>query len=355
MSNNTKVKSAVDVLSDRITKAVVDGVFFGKVENNNTHIIKHVVDSNINTLDRVLSDNGAKDRYNKSISDKKQTTMNSGFNSEDEAYENIEECMLFKSKDISLWTLNASQNSTMNFDVELSEAQGYSPVGYGYIVSRDTNTISEYSTHFIRVVLQKDNRSELGFNLLTAYPDIIRKENRIPTERDISELAKQTDTYKNASPVAKGYIAYQTSNGEKPYLITFKEGERGNIRDDVMSLHIPYDLKDGTKCEHVVRIKENQMSLATRQMDANNRWQKIPNVYTRKFNGENQINLSVDLTRPEVIEEFAKRNPVVAKIAIDINAVVNPKVIDIKQKKAELEERLLPRNDSLSEGLRMEL
>lgn len=330
----------------RIDETVKNGTFFTKTESPDTHLEKHVADKDdAKVLDRVFKNNGRIKRNEHS--NKEQKSINSGFYSLTEACDTIETCVIRKSLDIAQWVNDARDNEKKSFEVTLSPKDNYEPVGFGYIVDREKNTIDEYETQTVRIVLQKDYNKPLGFSLLTAYPDVIREENRIPTGRDLTDIARETDTFKEASPVAKAYIMYQTGR-HKPYLVTFKEGYYGNIHDDVMSIHIPFTSKNHEEFKHIVRIKENSVELSTsKKMEVNiakwiengkpkekviypgenvekyrqsgceiskdKRFVKVDSLYTRQY-GTNGKGKSVDLTREEVFNALAKRMPEAATV-----------------------------------------
>ena len=377
-------------LSDKIVKCINNNTFFGKIENERTHMEQHVIKNDVELLDRVLNDIGSTER--KGYSQKERKAINSGFKTLDEARFNIEECMINSSKEIAKWIDGAKTHEKKDFVVPLRKEEGYDPVGYGYIVSRKTNTIDEYATDSIRVVLEQNSNSEFGFSLLTAYPDIIHAENREPTGKDLSAIVKKTNTYQKASPVSKAYMLYQTGKN-KPYLITFKEGLNGNTHDDVLSLHIPYQTKKGDECKHIIRFKEDSIELSTSKMmkinvatwkdkytgkerekviypdedirkyqregttiEQKDRFVKQKSFFTRHFNPKDEKALNVDLTRKEVFEEFQKRYPDVAEIVTELSKVLNIETVGIKEKdilskrkienEAVLNESLLPQEET---------
>lgn len=391
---STRYPSYVRDMAKCIDNAVIEGKFFGKTQSQNTHMEKHVADKDCaDVLDRVFKDNGRVKRNEHS--DKEHKSINSGFYSLNGACEAVEECMLVKSLEVASWVDNAKNNEKKSFDVCLPPEDGYEPVGYGYVVNRENNTIDEYQTNTIRIVLQKNDKYPLGFSLLTAYPDIIREESRQPTGRDLTDVAKRTKTFKEASPTAKAYMLYQTGQN-KPYLVTFKEGYNGDVHDDVMSVHIPYKTKKGEECKHIIRIKENSIELSTsKMMDVkvakwtehgrpkekviyptedvqslvrshekqghrivdDKRYIKVDSIFTRKYIPEGEKGRSVDLTRDDVFTTLSERLPKAAEIVLqscDAMGIKKPEKMDRRQmlenasrekteKSVKLNESLLPR------------
>lgn len=384
MAKERQYSRYIKDIGDYIVNAVTSGTFFDKTNNDRTHIEKHVADKREeDVLDRVLKNNGSMQRGHKE--DKDQKAINSGFYSYDDACFVIEECIINKNLEIAEWLDSAKQGKKQSFDVTLSPEEGYDPVGYGYMLNREDNTIAEYSTDTVRVVLQKDDECSLGFTVLTAYPDITKEEHRTPTGRDITDILKKTKTYQDASPTSKAYMLYQT-NLNSPYLATFKEGRAGNVQDDVMSVHIPYRTAKGEDCKQIIRIKEGKIELATHKMSdvtiarkkidgrpiekiiqaregetiedgINNfrsrgydigtgrRYVKVPSFYTRHFGQVKQDSLSVDLTRPDVFTAFRKRSPEAADVVLqccEAMGIKRPDKYEMKKEPEKLNEGLSP-------------
>lgn len=378
-----KYSDYIKDMGNCIVDAVVNGTFFNKTNNNRTHVKKHVADKKeSDVLDRVLKNNGSMHRGQRS--DKDQKAINSGFYSYDDACSVIEECMVSRNLEIAQWINGARQGQKQSFDMILSSEDGYDPVGYGYVLDREDNTIAEYSTNAVKVVLQKNDECALGFTVLTAYPDITKEENRQPTGRNITDILKKTKTYQDASPTSKAYMLYQT-NMESPYLATFKEGRAGNIHDDVMSIHIPYKTSKGEDCKQIIRIKEGTIELSTNKMsdvkiakkriegrpiekvlqaktpeemtdaiksfqdrgysiEDGKRYVKVDSFYTKHFGAVSEKSKSVDLTRPDVFVAFRKRNPEAADIVLQSCDAMGIKRPD-RYEKAKTPEKL---NEGLS-------
>jgi hypothetical protein len=386
---NTQYNSYIRDMAKCIDDAIIEGKLFTKIQNENSHMEKHVADKDrADVLNRVLKDNGKAKRDDHEHKENK--SINSGFYSLEEACYAIEESIMNKSLDIAKWVDGAYRNEKKAFEVTLPK-ESYKEVGYGYVVDRAKNTIDEYKTQTVRIVLQKNDDYPLGFTLLTAYPDIIKAENREPTKQDLTEITKKTKTYQEASPTAKAYMLYQTGE-TKPYLATFKEGYYGNVHDDVLSIHMPYKTKDGSECKNLIRIKEGQIELSTsKMMDVkiakwtehgrpkekiiypgedikryqkpgydivnDKRYVKIDSYYTRKYGTAGPKGKSVDLTRPDVFKALKERMPEAADIVLQSCDAMGMKRPDEKsiQKdvpvKEELNESLLPRTEVVEEGL----
>lgn len=367
-------------LANAIQQAISDNTFFRKTENENTHVAKHVIKDESAILNKVLSSDGSKIRKSKTSlteeekKERRHKITNSGFPSLDKACAAIEECIMSQCYTVAQWAEEADEHRRESFDIYLSPDAGYGEIGYGYALNHDLNTIDEYKTNNVKVVLEKDSQRPLGFVLVTAYPDITKEENRELTGRDITEITKQTERYKNASPVSKAYMLYQIGT-VKPYLATFKKGERNNIHDDVLSIHIP----KGEDCKDIIRIKENSIEFSRNKLTdvkvarwhekgkhkekiiypgedeskyhksgvsivTEKKFVKSTSFFTRHFAMTDENSMSVDLTRPDVFKSFEKRYPdaaIVVKQCMDV--LNNDGANHFKQKEENLNESLMPR------------
>lgn len=361
-------------IADGICASIVDQTFFTKTENADTHVEKHVIDDEKDILNRILSKNGNADRKTREEDEKKD--INSGFQSLDEAYANIEECVISRACEIAEWSVGANNHQKESFCINLPKDQGYDTVGYCYAVNRENNTIDEYETQSVRIVLEKDDNYPLGFTLLTAYPNGLNKGDMIPTGRDLRDVVKKTDAYKKASPVSKTYMLYQTGQN-KPYLATFKAGYDGNVHDDVMSIHIPYE-KDGESYKDIIRVKEDSIQFSTSKLvdvkvarnrgrdgkerekiiypgedeeRYHNRWTKITTEkryvkqntdLVRRFHKEGDKGLVIDLTNPEAFEAFKREYKEAAVVVRDCMRVLDKYQQNETIKEEQLDESLAP-------------
>ena len=335
--------SYIQDMADRISEAVRSEEFFNKTTSYKSHVEKHVIEDETVILNRILSKNGYADRSNRMHELEERKAINSGFLSIDGAHHAIEECMMSQSYEIAKWVYGADEREKMAFSVCLPKEQGYDTVGYLYSIDKKDNTIDEYETQGVRVVLQKDVNYPLGFTVITAYPEYADGKHTEKTNRDLHTIVKQTDAYQHASNVAKAYMLYQTGQS-KPYLATFKAGYHENVADDVMSIHMPY-VKDGEKYKDILRIKDGQIEFSTSKLidvriatstgrdgrvrekiiypnedetryhnryttiSEGKRYVKQQTEFTDQFKKSNAKGFSVDLTDPAAMDAFLTKHP----------------------------------------------
>lgn len=355
-------------LRRRIIASVHNGTFFQKTESKDGHIEKHISESEPALLDRVLSvrSNYSDNKYN----DKKN--VNTGFMSVDDAYQSVENAVMLEADHIAEWVINSGDNSKKSFYVKSPQ---YETVGRGYMLDKKTNCIKCYDSDTLCIVLKKDNGCELGFTVLTAYPDITKQDHRHANiDTDVTKIVKRTKSYKKASPVCKAYMLCQADRNN-PYLVTFKDAK--DHHDDVLSIQIPY--ADGDeKCRHTIRIKENKTEFSTsklmdvqvarRMKSSGNISEKIiyPGEDVGKYRTEGTeittekkyikqrtafvdkysegVEPGVDLTNKEAFDDFRKLYPEAARLVIMCREQIDRYPDRTRAARAEmLDESLLPR------------
>lgn len=273
-----------------IEKAIINGKLFSKITDNNTHYNRHVHMTSTDYMERILND-----KY-----------MNSIFNKESDPEFLIEESIMYKSTDIAQWLDCSKHGERQEFCVHLPE-EDYGNVGHGLISNPKTNLIKEYDTNNIRIILQKDNNTPLGFTLITAYPDMTT-DNVKETQRDLQTLIKQTDTYKNADIVGKAYLLHRTDPSNN-IGVSYKPGNHPS--DSLLYMHVP-TANPNTK--HLIRINEDKTALKTVTRDViTNTNSDIPTKYTQiRDNSSPQRtynHLTVSLDNPKIKTEFEKDYP----------------------------------------------
>ena len=300
--------SRINKLTHRIEESVATGRFLAIATSEKTHFIKHVTQDNVSLLNGVLTDATS---IKKCKHKTKERKFNSCFITDnpdadvDEIYDAtlplFDEVVLKKAHDIAEWSIDAEQHDKQGFRVVLPRKQ-YGIIGKGYVLDDATNTLHEYTTEEVMVVLRKDSSLELGFSLHTAYPYLESQTSR-PTGKNLQDIVVKTQKYQNASPTGKAYILAQT-NRANPYLTTFKAGMYGNNHDDVIAFQIPCN--NERDYQDVVRIKENEMIIFRRHKEydsyKNWSWRKDESVYW-ELDGKPK-NLAANLLNPDVFSAF---------------------------------------------------
>lgn len=277
-----------------IEQSVINGKVFDKATNYETHFDIHVLPSQIERLCRVLNN----------------VKADSTFTSEEDAKMFIEETMLFRATEINNWRNTDAAPKTQEFNVYFDEDDGYDEVGTGFIYNHDDNTIKEYKTRAMTLVLRKDPEAELGFNILTAYPDM-SDPNIEQTHKDLQPLVKETTKYKNADKLGKIYLECRT-NPDINTLMTYKQGYTPD--DSMIMIHIPNTASNTT---HFIKFKNEQCTLHTTDDSTH---EKIATKYTQMQNTNapkylltNTKNVNLK-TAPTIMNELTKDNPSVKPI-----------------------------------------
>lgn len=291
-------------LSNLIVSDINKRTFLSKITCSYNHIDIHSDKSKAETLDRVLSGN---------------KSANSAFYSEDDMRMYIEDNLLYSARNIAKWLESAGYHEKKQFLVECPRDYYEHPVGTGYMRDKKNNSIREYTSDTVCVVLQQETNSRYGFNVITAYPDMVHTTAIFPTNEDLTNIIKQTQTYKSASPVKKAYIEYITDT-KNSMCCTHRTGQYE--LDERVMLHIPFE--NNTKM--IVSIGENSMSTYT--VDLSTR-KKIPTELTElrndilTKNGEKlSKKLYVNLLDKNIREEFKKKYPKIYDAANDIHMTI---------------------------------
>lgn len=284
MSNTIKTQA------DKISQSVIDGSILYKTTNSQTHFgSQHVGRNEVDRMERVLNN----------------VSNDSTFESEETAEDFIQEALLYKAKDIATWCETETQENTKAFKVYFNENDGYDAVGTGFTYNIKNNTIKEHKTNALTLVLRKDPNSNLGFNILTAYPDMFDP-NIKPTNKDLRPIIRQTKNYKQSDITGKTYLECRT-NPDMNMLITYRPGYTPT--DSVIMIKIP---NEGSNTTHNIKFKENSYTLYTTDDSTHD---KINTKYTQMRDQLNKkpdykyTNKSVNLTNPVIRDEFIKDNP----------------------------------------------
>lgn len=100
------------------------------------------------------------------------------------------------------------ENNVLNLTVKQEETS----IGHG--IEYHANTIKEYTTQDITLILIKDDRTDTGFRCITAYPDITSESTtRTPTNRNLIPDLIQTRTFKNAETKTRKQLIQAAING----------------------------------------------------------------------------------------------------------------------------------------------
>lgn len=294
-----------------MTKQKLDDIlinqdFMSKITNEYSHVNIHTNRALTQDLDRVILEHKeAQSRFCGDVKHPEDTKAN-----QEHAEFLIGEALLYRSGDITNWLDTADNHSKFAFSTNFDE-EDYGVVGTGIVCNRHNNTLKEYKTSHMNVVLRKDVFMPLGFSLVTAYPDMTSADIQ-PTNRDLTAFIKETKAYQQADDVGKTYLRYRT-DVNNDYLATYKAGTSPD--DSMMMLRVQ---TDNPNVYHEIKIKESGMSLRTvlNQYDDTGRIVKqtldtnYTKIYAKHANVKNPH--KADLQNNKVFNKFAKDYPEVA-------------------------------------------
>lgn len=278
--------------SEHIQKAIDNGHLMDYITNTHTHVCNHKHRSDVESLERTLN----------------QVPVNSVFNENIDVDYLIEEVLYAQAHLVEQWLEEAKQGTRQGFYARM-ENYDYDTLGTGLIYDRKTNLIKEYQSDNITIVLKKDDSSELGFHLVTAYPDMNVPDIK-PTKRNLKDITLQTETFRQASPVEKAYLLYRTSY-QSNSSISFSKGD--DKHPDAIFL---YADTNNPNTKHKIRIREDSCELTTVYKDPYTQTQTpvktdyvtIRDQYVGQYN-----NYKVSLAQPQIRGRFALDEPEISR------------------------------------------
>lgn len=245
-------------IESKIMDADRDGSIMDKITNKYTHVDIHTKDNLKSDLDRILYEE-KKTASSHFVQDPNEPDMSP----QERADMFIQENLIYSAGNISEWMETAQEGDKKAFRATF-DPEDYGPVGSGLIMNFENNSVREYNTDAMRIVLRKSEKAPLGFSLVTAYPDM-SSDHITPTGKDLSEIVKQTEAYKNADSVGRTYLQYIT-NPANNELVTYKNGgmvKKPNgemVNDSMMMMRIQTPHPNHY---HEIKIKEHAMTLRT--------------------------------------------------------------------------------------------
>lgn len=218
------------------------------------------------------------------------------------AYDLIAEALAYKKNDVLDWLKDEYSDRQLMITVPFDEY-----VGRGFVLDKKKGLIKEYETKDITLCLEKDLYSKTGFGLVTAYPELRNEERIQKTERDLSYVAKQTKTYKNATALGKAYILYRT-NPQSKTIVKYKEDR--HTGEEYILLQSKIRPKEGKPLKiNTIKMNEDFITLRTSQYrDESGRGRPEP-IETRLSEMAEERGFgnkfSVNLKDPEIQEKFS--------------------------------------------------
>ena len=278
--------------ADRFRASLDAGVMLDTVAYFGHHNI-HSGTSDTDLMNRLLTD----------------VAENSAFDDETTADSLIEEAMYARMDDIVAWVESAEFGERHTIDANFDGEA----IGHGFVMNRENQTIREYTTDMLRLVLKQDNTNQYGFSLLTAYPSMMTPDIQ-PTGRDLTDIMHQTETYQKASPVKRAYLNYRVKP-DSQIRVTYKAGHEPS--DDCLSITVPTNNPD---IKHKIRIKEAGASIATF-----NNGEKIESEFTKMRDllvPKHRGKPNVFLNHPELRKAFCDAYPQHGQVVTDLQASI---------------------------------
>lgn len=293
-------------LTDQYRKDLINNKMQPYIIDHN-HLQRHNNNDNVTTLDRLLSD-------------KKETST---FNSSQECEMLINHILYNNMNEILTWRDDISTEHNDRLVLKI-ETEGFGDVGIGYKLDQN-NTIKEYQTPDLRMIIDKDNNNrQYGFNITTFYPDMYSDKIN-PTHCNLRSRVKKTPTYQQERPLKQAYRLYQT-NPENNTLITYCDhchNKKTGENEHMLQMRLDVQNKKGDKGQHIISMYEtNRLIIATMNADD----KRVKSIYTREadlINQEKHNNRPTDpkrrsttanLNHPRINKLFENAHPEQAKI-----------------------------------------
>lgn len=259
---------------------------------------KHISVSEIDSMERILKE----EKATQSMFIANTERPNDSEENKVYAYDLIAEALAYKKNDVLDWLKDEYSDRQLMITVPFDEY-----VGRGFVLDKKKGLIKEYETKDITLCLEKDLYSKTGFGLVTAYPELRNEERIQKTERDLSYVAKQTKTYKNATALGKAYILYRT-NPQSKTIVKYKEDR--HTGEEYILLQSKIRPKDGKPLKiNTIKMNEDSITLRTSQYrDESGRGRPEP-IETRLSEMAEERGFgnkfSVNLKDPEMQEKFS--------------------------------------------------
>lgn len=276
------------------------------ITNNHTHLDIHTNQTLIQDLDRILLEHKeAQSRFCGNIDNPDDVPSN-----QEQADYLINEALLFHAGEITNFLNTANHLDKLVLNTHFDE-DDYGVVGTGIVCDTSNNTLKEYTTSHMNLVIRKEVTMPMGFSLVTAYPDMTHPEIQ-PTNRNLTNHIKETEAYKQADDVGKTYLRYRT-DVNNTHLATYKEGVTPD--NSMMMLHVA---TNNPNTHHEIKIKESGMIMRTvsESFDITGRRVKTPveTQYSRMYQHDTgKATKKVNLMNERVFQQFSKDYPDIAQ------------------------------------------
>lgn len=289
---------------DTIQNAIDDGTFLDYIITEDTHLNKHTHNTESQNLDRIILE---RKQAQGLFTDNLKNTHDFDANHE-HAMMMLDDAIYYKQQYIKDWMVEATEGEKKAFHIPFKKGKD-DIVGTGMIFDTDNNTIKEYETYHLTLVLKKDMMQPNGFYLVTAYPDLEHPDIE-PTGRDLTPFVKDTQAYKSGDDVYKTYLRYVT-DVNNTHMVTYKPGNTPD--DSMMMVHLA---TQNPNIYHEIKIKEDKMTMRTLHCEYDDRGRTIDKtpIHT-EYNDiyENQTGRKntkyIDFNNEAVFQKFVNEYP----------------------------------------------
>ena len=223
-----------------------DGTLFQYANTIDTHYNKHTANEDIiSDMDRLIEKTEEKRNNNLTFS----RLAESHFEPNDTNVEDIDDyvnmvfgdamCLSADSKNKNILDMleNAKYGETVSISITMTVA-GYDSIGKGVRYDRPSCAMQEVETPIITMVLKRDRSSYVGFNLVTAYPNL-NHEKAVETGRDISRELSQVPSYQKLNVITQMY--YKTAVSDSTIKPTYNCHGRPTLYYKIPRNDEPYD------------------------------------------------------------------------------------------------------------------
>lgn len=285
-----KAKTWKDIMRDNMYKDQATGAFWDNVTTPYSHFdTKHNAKSDVELMDRLI----------------KQGHSVSSFANDHDMKSCIEDAVINNFGIImnNLDKLQEHDKLTLRFDYddELYDDVDFNTHQKGFIRNQ-SGKIMEMDSPSVRAVIQKDSKSNYGFTVLTAFPDM-ESDLAKPTGRNIQELMKSSQEYQNSSALKRAYLDHASDLDSK---LDMRFDEATGANPEVITMFV---CTSNPNVQH--RIFLDQFDTKIRSFAYNNdKWTRTDSEFTnvnQDVYGQKQY--SADLTKPVIRGLLAQNYP----------------------------------------------
>lgn len=291
-------RDAAEISKEKLKKIkehIIKGDIADYICDYKAHVVqRHCALTEAESLDRVMSEFVPKQGF----------FANEGEEKEAYAKRLIGEAMLYYEKDIMQWLSDRTIENHKRYEnaMPVERDDYFGDIGAVFVKEKHTEKIKEYEPNSIRFILERDDSFQIGFTLITAYPEINQKFNKSPEIiRDLTSITKQTETYKKASHKLKAALLWR-ANPENKCAVGYYKTKSGKE-------HLFFDVKDSPGIYRIFIDEETNKIVKQASSKFGAKW--IESTYAEIYrNATNRPQTKIaDLKNTAVAKHFAEHMP----------------------------------------------